>query len=109
MEEGKKKSEEDEEMMLMLSFREFELSVALFIVKGLLRRISHGDRVSPSRMTCRILISIGSGDLIFRLLHLQRASFDFEVVNLFLDGMYEWGEEAYRLGVLMNCFSPSSP
>ena len=62
-------------------------------MKGLLRRISRRDKVLPSRMTGRILASIGSGDSIFRLLDLGRAISDLEAVSLFPDGMYEGGGE----------------
>ena len=72
--------------MIMLSSGEPERCITLAIVKCRLRHISHYDRVLPSRMTRRILISTGSGDLVSGMLDLSRSSFDLEVVNLFPDG-----------------------
>ena len=69
-------------------------------MKGLLRRISHHHRVGSLRRTCRILISTGSGNLIFRLLGRG------EVISLLHGGMYkEEGERSYRLGAPVNCLS----
>ena len=89
-----------------LSSRESEWWIALVAMNELLRRISHCDRVPPSRMTVRILASTGLGDLIFELLDFRRASFDVKAVNLFPDGVYEEeGKEARRIDVLTN-YSP---
>ena len=71
-----------------------------------LRRISRRDRVPQSRMTNKILVSTGSGDLISKLLDLEQASLDLEAVSLFPDGVYERGEGAHRLGTSVNSFSP---
>ena len=74
--------------------------------EGAVTAISRCDRVLSSRMTCRILASTGSGELIFKLLDFGQASFDLEAVSLFPCGMYKGGRErAHRLGVQVNCFS----
>ena len=52
-----KEREEDEKVVIGLSFRVSGRCVALIVVKKLLRRISR-DRVPPSRMTCRILLQL---------------------------------------------------
>ena len=64
-----KEREEDEKVVIGLSFRVSGRCVALVVVKKLLRRISR-DRVPPSRMTCRILTSTGSGNRVSGLLDL---------------------------------------
>ena len=84
-----KEREEDGEMMIRLSSRKSGWCVALVAMKGLLQCISRRDMVLPSRMTCKILASTRSGDLIPGLLDLGRASFDFEAVSLFPDAVYE--------------------
>ena len=79
-------------------------------MKWLLRHISRRDRVPPSRLTCKILTSTGSGDLIPRLLDFRRTNFDLEAFNLFSDGVYEEEEEGdHRLDALMNHSSSWSP
>ena len=61
-------------------------------------------------MTSKIFTSTRSGDLIFGLLDLGRASFDLEAVSLFLDGVYEGGGEgAHRLGAPVKYFSLRGP
>ena len=71
-----------------------ERCVALIVMKGLLWRISHRDRVPLSRVTSKILAPIGSGDLVpgcpFFL-----ARLDLGVRSLFHDGVY--GEEGEGL------------
>ena len=109
MEEGKENGGGLENVDQAFSSSESESYVALIVVMDLLQRINPLDRVPSSRMSGRILTSIKSGDLISRLLDLGRASFDFELVNLFPDGVYEGGgEEAHWLGASVNCFSPWS-
>ena len=65
-----KKREKDEKIVIGLSSRKFGRCVALVVMKEPLRRISRRKRVSSLRMTGRILVSIGSGYLVFRLLDL---------------------------------------
>ena len=86
--------EKDEEMVIKLSFLGSLEGVTLVVVKGLLRCISRRDRVPPSRMTGRILVSTGSGDLVSELLDFGRANFDLEAVSLFPDSLYEEGERS---------------
>ena len=50
--------------MIELSSREFRRCVTLVIIKKLLRRISHHDRLSPSKVTGRTPAPPGTGDLI---------------------------------------------
>ena len=102
-----KKREKDEKKVIRFSSLESRRCVALFTVKVLLRRTSLRDRVSPSRMTCRILSLTRSGDLDSGLIDLERASFILEVVSPFQDGVYKGeGEGVHRLDASVNCFSP---
>ena len=61
--------------------------VALVPVNDLLWHISCRDKVSQSRVTCRILTSTWSGDLVSNSLNLERASFDLEAWSLFPNGV----------------------
>ena len=62
---GKEKErEEDEETVIRLSSREFRRCVTLVIMKKLLRRISHHDKLSPFKVTGRNPAPPGTGDLV---------------------------------------------
>ena len=50
--EEEKERDEDEEVVIGLSSREFNSCVALAIVKGLLRSINCRDRMSPPEGLC---------------------------------------------------------
>ena len=105
-----RKGNGDEEMVIRLSFRKSDCCVALVTVKGLLWRISHRDRVSSPEGIGRILASTGLSDLVSRLLNFGRASFTFEAVSIFPNGLYgEEGEGAHRLDAWMNHSSSWSP
>ena len=57
-----------------LGLQESSWSIALVAMKNLLWYISCCDKVSPSRITSRILASTRSGDLISNSLNLEQAS-----------------------------------
>ena len=70
--------------------------------EGLLRGISCRDRVSPSGVTCKILSSTWSGNLISNSLNLRQASFNVEARSLFPYSVYEKEGEAHRLDAQMS-------
>ena len=61
---------------------------------SLLQRIRCRDKVPSSGMTSKILASNGSGDLIFRLLGLEGASFDLDALTSFLMACIEEGSSS---------------